>query len=39
LWLTRIYISRLGGQVQLDSTPNQGTTVSIRLPAVQERSS
>ncbi len=37
LWLTRMYISRLGGQVKLDSTPGEGTTVSIRLPAAQER--
>ncbi|MEK7326780.1 MAG: GAF domain-containing sensor histidine kinase, partial [Chloroflexota bacterium] len=37
LWLTRIYISRLGGQVKLDSIPGQGTTVSIRLPAAQEK--
>jgi GAF domain-containing protein len=39
LWLTRVYVSRLGGQVKLDSTPGRGTTVSIRLPAVQERTS
>jgi signal transduction histidine kinase len=38
LWLTRIYISRLGGQVKLDSTPGQGTRVSIRLPAAQDKS-
>ncbi len=37
LWLTRTYISRLGGQVILDSAPGQGTTISIRLPAVQEK--
>jgi signal transduction histidine kinase len=37
LWLTRVYVSRLGGQVKLDSTPGKGTTVSIRLPAMQER--
>jgi two-component system NtrC family sensor kinase len=37
LWLTRMYITRLGGQVQLDSTPGQGTAVSVRLPAAQER--
>lgn len=35
LWLTRIYISRLGGQVKLDSAPGRGTTVSIRLPEVE----
>jgi signal transduction histidine kinase len=34
LWLTRIYISRLGGQVKLDSAPGRGTTVTIRLPEV-----
>jgi len=37
LWLTRVYVGRLGGQVRLDSTPGQGTTVSIRLPVVGER--
>ncbi len=39
LWLTRMYITRLGGQVKLDSTPGRGTTVSIRLPAAQEKTS
>ncbi len=37
LWWTRAYVSRLGGQVKLHSIPDQGTAVSIRLPAVQER--
>jgi signal transduction histidine kinase len=37
LWLTRVYVGRLGGQVRLDSTPGRGTTVSVRLPALQER--
>lgn len=36
LWWTRVYVSQLGGQVKLHSTPGQGTVVSIRLPAVQE---
>jgi GAF domain-containing protein len=36
LWLTRMYISRLGGQVKLDSTPKQGTMVSIQLPALRQ---
>jgi signal transduction histidine kinase len=36
LWLTRVYVGRLGGQVKLDSVPGRGTTVSIRLPVVQE---
>lgn len=39
LWLTRMYITRLGGQVKLESAPGQGTTVNIRLPAAQERTS
>jgi GAF domain-containing protein len=38
LWLTRVYVSRLGGQVKLDSASGEGTTISIRLPAVEERS-
>lgn len=37
LWLTRMYISRLDGQVKLESTPGQGTRVSVRLPAAQEK--
>jgi len=32
LWLTSMYISRLGGQVKLESMPGAGTTVCIRLP-------
>jgi GAF domain-containing protein len=36
LWWTRVYVSRLGGQVRLHSTPGRGTVVSIRLPAEQE---
>ena len=36
LWWTHIYISRLGGQTKLRSTPGQGTVVSIRLPTAQE---
>ncbi len=36
LWWTRMYITRLGGQVKLHSTPGRGTVVSIRLPASQE---
>ena len=39
LWWTRVYVSRLGGQVKLHSAPGQGTVVSIRLPAAQEASS
>ncbi len=41
LWLTRMYVSRLGGQVELHSSPGEGpergTSVHIRLPAVQEK--
>jgi GAF domain-containing protein/anti-sigma regulatory factor (Ser/Thr protein kinase) len=37
LWLTRVYVGRLGGRVKLDSAPGQGTTISIRLPAAQEK--
>jgi signal transduction histidine kinase len=37
LWLTRVYVGRLGGQVALDSTPGVGTMVSIQLPVTQER--
>ncbi len=37
LWLTRMYISRLGGQVKMESAPGLGSTVSIRLPAVSEK--
>ena len=36
LWWTRVYVSRLGGQVKIHSAPNRGTVVSIRLPAAQE---
>jgi GAF domain-containing protein len=36
LWWTRMYIARLGGQVKLHSTPDRGTVVSIRLPAIVE---
>jgi GAF domain-containing protein len=36
LWWTHVYVRRLGGQVKLQSTPGQGTVVSIRLPPVQE---
>ena len=36
LWWTRVYVSRLGGQVKLHSTSGRGTVVSIRLPAIQE---
>jgi signal transduction histidine kinase len=39
LWWTRVYVSRLGGQVKLHSTPGQGTVVSIQLPAAQEKAS
>ncbi len=39
LWWTRVYVSRLGGQVKLRSTPGRGTVVSIRLPTAQEVSS
>jgi GAF domain-containing protein len=39
LWWTRVYVSRLGGQVKLHSTPGQGTVVSIQLPAAQEKPS
>jgi GAF domain-containing protein len=37
LWWTRVYVSRLGGQVKLHSALGQGTTVSIQLPAAQEK--
>ena len=37
LWWTRVYVRRLGGQVKLQSTPDQGTVVSIRLPVAQEK--
>jgi GAF domain-containing protein len=37
LWWTRVYVGRLGGQVKLHSTPDQGTVVSIQLPAAQEK--
>jgi GAF domain-containing protein len=39
LWWTHYYVRRLGGQVKLQSTPGQGTVVSIRLPAIQEEAS
>jgi GAF domain-containing protein len=39
LWWTHVYISRLGGQVKVRSTPGQGTVISIRLPVAQEKSS
>ncbi len=39
LWWTHVYVRRLGGQVKLRSTKDQGAVVSIRLPAVQEISS
>jgi GAF domain-containing protein len=32
LWWTHAYVSRLGGQIKLHSTPDGGTVVSIRLP-------
>jgi GAF domain-containing protein len=36
LWWTHAYVSRLGGQVKILSSPGHGTTVSIRLPAAGE---
>ena len=39
LWWTHAYVSRLGGQIKLHSTPDGGTVVSVRLPpAAQEPS-
>ena len=32
LWWTLVYISRLGGQVKVQSTSGQGTVISIRVP-------
>jgi signal transduction histidine kinase len=37
LWWTRVYVSRLGGQVKVQSTPGEGTAISIRLPAAREK--
>jgi two-component system cell cycle sensor histidine kinase/response regulator CckA len=37
LWWTHVYISRLGGQVKAQSTPGQGTVISIRLPVASEK--
>jgi GAF domain-containing protein len=36
LWWTHVYVSRLGGQVKVHSTPGHGTVVSIRLPIAPE---
>ncbi len=35
LWWTHVYVSQLGGQLAVRSTPAQGTVVSLRLPAGQ----
>jgi signal transduction histidine kinase len=32
LWWTHVYISRLEGQVKVQTTSGQGTVISIRLP-------
>ncbi len=38
LFIVKAIVEGHGGQVTADSTPGHGTTITIRLPAVQERS-
>jgi two-component system sensor histidine kinase RegB len=37
LFLTRAVLSRLGGRLELDSTPGQGTAATLVLPAVRRQ--
>ncbi|MEO1558487.1 MAG: HAMP domain-containing sensor histidine kinase, partial [Cyanobacteria bacterium J06632_19] len=36
LWLTRIYVERIGGQLSVSSVPNQETKFTVLLPACLE---
>ena len=36
LWLTRIYVERIGGQLSVNSVPNQETKFTVLLPACLE---